>query len=56
MKLLLLLFLTAASLANPLRDFLFYFNDPTLTSLLGAFGNLFWGYFLSPWRGGKAMI
>lgn len=56
MKLLFFILFLAFSYANPLRDFLFYFNAPTLTLLIGTFGNLFWGYFLAPWTGGKAMV
>jgi hypothetical protein len=41
---------------NPLRDFLYYFNDPTLLTLIAAFGNYIWGLFMSPWVGGNAMV
>ena len=44
------------TVTNPLRDFLFYFNNPTLMTLLSAFGNLFWGLFLGPWVGARSMI
>lgn len=43
-------------LYNPLRDLLFYFNNPTLLTLLSAFGNYLWGLYLSPWVGGRAMV
>ena len=44
------------SVANPLRDMLFYFNDPSIMTLLSAFGNFIWGLFFAPWNGGQAMV
>lgn len=50
-----LFLLTASDLApvpsvtNPLRDLLFYFNNPTVITLVSAFGNFLWGLFFAPW-------
>ncbi len=48
--------LSHRAVTNPWRDFLYYFHDPHIMTLLSAFGNYFWGYFLAPWVGGNAMI
>lgn len=44
------------SVSNPLRDLLFYFNNPTVMTLVSAFGNFIWGLFFAPWQGGRAMV
>jgi hypothetical protein len=48
--------LSHRAVTNPWRDFLYYFHDPHILTLLSAFGNTFWGFFLAPWAGGNAMI
>ena len=48
--------LSHRAVTNPWRDFLYYFQDPHIMTLLSAFGNFFWGFFLAPWQGGNAMI
>ena len=44
------------SVSNPLRDLLFYFNNPTVITLVSAFWNFIWGLFFAPWQGGRAMV